>query len=94
MPFPQQIPRAFTRENIEAIPFGKMGCYGLFRLHMWVYVGKGDIRARLRDHSNDVNPCITRERPTHWVDVVTTDYDNEEKRLIVELKPVCNQKIG
>ncbi|MFZ3322358.1 MAG: hypothetical protein WA190_08310 [Usitatibacter sp.] len=95
MPFPQQVPRAFTRANVEALNPDQMGCYGLF-VHQggWVYVGKGDIRQRLLDHISGGNPDITRARPTHWVDVVTGDMDNEEKRLILELKPSCNKKVG
>lgn len=94
MPFPQQTPRAFTRANIEAINPNQNGCYGLYRQGVWIYVGKGDIRARLLDHLNGGNPCITKEKPTHFVDVVTADMDNTEKRLILELKPICNQKVG
>lgn len=94
MPFPQQTPRAFTRSNIEVLNRNQMGCYGLLRGNMWIYVGKGDIRQRLLDHLNGDNPCITRSAPTHWVDVVANDYDNREKQLIMELLPTCNQKVG
>jgi hypothetical protein len=95
MPFPNQTPREFTRANIEAITPGQKGCYGLFRSGgRWIYVGKGDIRDRLLAHLRGDNPCIATTQPTHWVDVVTADLDNEEKRLIVELSPSCNQKVG
>lgn len=94
MPFPKQEPRTFVRSNIEAITPGQNGCYGLFREGQWIYIGKGDIRARLLDHFNEGNPCITRQRPTHWVDWVTANYDEEEKRLIKEYQPVCNLKVG
>lgn len=95
MPFPSQSARAFTQENVEAIKPGQMGCYGLYRAGgAWVYVGKGDIRARLLRHLNGDNPCITREKPTHWVDVVTSDMDEMEKRLIRELNPICNKRVG
>lgn len=95
MPFPQQnTVRIFTRENILNINPGQMGCYGLFKQGEWIYVGKGDIRERLLAHFNGDNPCITRCRATHWIDVVTADYDAEERRLIVELRPTCNQRVG
>ncbi len=94
MPFPPQQPRQFNRKNIEAITPGQKGCYGLFRSERWVYIGKGDIRQRLLDHLNGDNPCINRQSPTHWVDVVTSDYDEMEKRLIREYQPVCNLKVG
>jgi hypothetical protein len=94
MPFPKQQPRAFTRANIEALAPGQMGCYGLCRGSLNIYVGKGDIRQRLLDHLNGDNSCITRNGPTHWVDVVTNDMDAEEKRLILEYQPVCNKRVG
>lgn len=95
MPFPTQAPRAFTRANVEALNPNQNGCYGLFVSQGgWVYVGKGDIRKRLLDHLNGDNPCITRNRPTHWVDVVTNDLDRMEKALILELTPTCNKKVG
>ena len=93
MPFPDQTPRAFTKENILAIDPGQMGCYGLYRQGVWVYVGRGDIRQRLLDHFNGDNPCITRERPTHWVDVACTDHVTREAQLILELNPVCNKRL-
>jgi hypothetical protein len=94
MAFPPQTPRPFTKANIEAISPGQGGCYGLYRGNQWIYVGKGDIRDRLLRHLNGDNPCITRQAPTHWVDMVTRDMDNEEKRLILSLTPSCNQKVG
>lgn len=95
MGFPNQTARAFTRQNIEALAPNQFGCYGLFiNQGEWVYVGKGDIRKRLLDHLNGDNPCITRSRPTHWVDIVTDDMDRLEKSLILELNPTCNKKVG
>jgi hypothetical protein len=67
---------------------------GLFRDNTWIYVGRGDIRTRLLEHLNGGNPCITRQKPTHWVDVVTSNDGPEEKKLILEFDPICNQKIG
>lgn len=87
-------PRAFTKANIEALNAGQIGCYGLYRETTWVYIGPGDIRDRLLAHLNGDNPCITRETPTHWVDVVTSDDENEEKRLITQYTPVCNKRVG
>lgn len=94
MPFPEQTPTAFNRQNIETLDPNQHGCYGLYRDGRWIYVGKGDIRDRLSKHYNGDNSCITLEGPTHWVDVVTADMDTEEKRLILELTPACNQRVG
>jgi hypothetical protein len=85
------------RQNIENLKPGQMGVYGLFREGKWVYVGMGDIRQRLLDHLNGDNPCILRERPTHWVDEVwnaSADRSRREEALIVELNPACNQRVG
>ena len=95
MPFPEQTPRAFTKENVTALDVGQMGCYGLYRDGgSWIYVGRGDIRERLLAHLSGDNPCIISGNPTHWVDVVTADHVAVEKKLIVEFTPVCNKKIG
>ena len=94
MPFPQQPVREFNRVNIEALNPNQNGCYGLFRPGQWIYVGRGDIRTRLLAHLNGDNPSITRARPTHWVDVVTPNAVAVEKTLILELSPLCNQKVG
>ena len=94
MPFPKQATKPFTRAQVERITPGQKGCYGLYKGNIWVYVGKGDIRDRLLDHLNGDNACITREAPTHYVDVVTDDMDSREKALIAELNPVCNKKLG
>ena len=97
MPFIEQTPRIFNRENIEAIRPGQSGVYGLLREGSWVYVGKGDIRERLLSHLNGDNSCITNTRPTHWVDeVISGDPSSREKELITELRVwlKCNEKVG
>lgn len=95
MPFPDQTPRAFTRPNVLALKPDQIGVYGLVKGQSWVYIGSGDIRARLLDHLNGDNACITREKPTHWVDVlVEGDPVPREKQLIAEYDPVCNKRVG
>jgi hypothetical protein len=94
MAFPQQDPRPFSRAGIEWLASGQNGCYGIFRQGQWIYIGRGDIRQRLLDHLNGDNPRITRESPTHFVTVVTTDDVNREKALILEHDPVANRKVG
>ena len=95
MPFIQQRPREFIRENIEALKPDQFGVYGLLKQGVCIYVGKGDIRQRLLDHLNGDNPCITREKPTQWVDeLVIGDPAVREQQLIIELNPICNKKMG
>ncbi|OGP85235.1 MAG: hypothetical protein A2Y95_02775 [Deltaproteobacteria bacterium RBG_13_65_10] len=94
MPFQNDKVYQFTQNGIEWLRTGQMGVYGIFRQGAWIYVGSGDIRARLLDHLNGDNPCITRERPTNWAAEETSDYVNREKVLIREFDPICNKKVG
>jgi excinuclease UvrABC nuclease subunit len=94
MPFPKQNPREFTRTNVEAIKPNQTGVYGLFKQNRWIYIGRGDLRERLLAHFDGDNPCIAREGPTHYVDVVTSNAVEQEKKLIVEHNPICNRKVG
>jgi len=96
MGFPASIEaRPYTKDDVLKLNKDQMGVYGLFRSgDAWVYVGRGDIRARLLAHLNGDNSCITRERPTHWKGWVTTDHVQQEKNLIREYDPICNRKIG
>lgn len=97
MPFIQQRPREFNRYNVEFLNVNQYGVCGLFKKGVWVYIGKGDIRQRLLDHLNGDNLCILRLQPTHWVDEVYHDEmsaTEREKQLILELSPICNEKIG
>jgi len=55
MPFPQQNPRIYNKANVEALNKNQMGCYGLLKNGVCIYVGKGDIRQRLLDHLNGDN---------------------------------------
>lgn len=94
MPFPKQTPMPFTDAAIRNLNPGQNGCYGIYKQDEWIYVGKGDIRTRLLAHIGGESPDIIRRGPTNFVTVVTTDMDNEEKRLILELNPTCNRKVG
>lgn len=92
MPFPTQTGRAFTRPSVEALSPNQTGVYGIYNQYRWVYVGKGDIRARLLAHLSD--PKILKHNPTHYVTWVTTSSDTIEVQLIVELRPVANERVG
>jgi hypothetical protein len=94
MLFPIPNRRAYTRTSIEALPPGKMGCYGLYTRSAWVYIGKGDIRVRLVDHLNGDNPCITKASPTSFSFIVTRNYDAEEVRLQSAVSTLCNKRVG
>jgi hypothetical protein len=93
MPFTYPL-QPFTRASLEQLNPNQLGCYGIFAGNVCVYVGKGDIRARLLDHLNGDNPRITRRNPTHWTAMVTAAYDSKEKELIREYDPPANQRVG
>ncbi len=96
MPFPQQTSRFFSKRDIESLNANQMGVYGIFNQNQWIYVGKGDIKTRLLAHINGDNPLILKYNPAYWVAEVCSDpqMSIREKQLILELKPLCNQKVG
>jgi len=94
MPFPNQTPRLFTRSGIEVLAPNQNGVYGIFKPNLWIYVGKGDLRANLLAHFNGDNPDILRYGPTHFVTEVTANMDVREKQLQVELRSAANKRIG
>ncbi len=95
MAFTTNNPRLFNKQNVLALNPDQNGVYGIYKSGVWIYVGKGDIRERLLAHLNGDNPSILSNNPTHWVDeVIAGDPSSREEELILELKPVCNKKIG
>lgn len=93
MSFPQQTPHIYDRAHVNVLEPNQMGVYGLFLYGRCIYVGKGYIRKRLLDHLNYDNACITREQPAFWVAEVSANTDARERQLILELNPVCNQRV-
>lgn len=96
MAFPSQQPLPYNKFSIEQLRSGLRGCYGIFRQGVWIYVGKSDdIRARMLDHINGDNPCISRSGATHFVlEVTLGDPSARERQLILECSPSCNQRVG
>ncbi len=95
MPFSQSTGTPFNRTSVEQISPTIRGIYGLFRPGIWIYVGKGDVRDRLLRHLNGDNACITREAPTHFVfEEAPLTLDTRERELILELDPICNERVG
>lgn len=54
MPFPQQQDNPFTRERVESLSTNQLGVYGLYNDEKWIYIGSGDIRARLLAHLDGI----------------------------------------
>jgi hypothetical protein len=88
MPFAQP-GRPFTRSDVESLQPDLFGVYGLFRAAAWVYIGCGNITARLLAHLDGDDGCIARERPTHWTGEITPLDAARAKTLIAELAPIC-----
>jgi len=94
MSFPPQKPKSFDRESVVALRSGVLGCYGLFRRDLWIYIGKGDIRQRLLAHLDGDRPWTLHHQPTHWVAVETDQYHALERELVLTCGPVCNVQAG
>jgi hypothetical protein len=97
MPFVKQTPRLLNSQNVEILNPNQNGVYGIFSNQSWIYVGKGDIKTRLLEHLRGDIPCILRYDSLYWVDEVWENQesmDNRERQLIIELNPICNQRIG
>lgn len=97
MPLPTLQKSPFTKSAIENIEAGQMGIYAIFKGGDCVYIGRGDIRARLLSHVNGDNPCIASRRPDTWGAFIVDNEITREQRersLIREYGPPCNQRVG
>jgi hypothetical protein len=93
MPFHHEF-RPYTKAEIEGLNPNQNGVYGIFRGNAAVYIGSGDIRARLLAHINGDNACITKEKPNQWTgEVFVGDPTKREGELIREYHPLCNEVI-
>lgn len=89
--FPPQKPQPFARDAVAALRVGILGCYGLFCHDRWVYIGQGDIRARLLAHLDGERPWLAADQPTHWVALETADYEAVARDLVIACGPVCER---
>ncbi len=89
--------KSFTRPSILADAPASSGVYALFSSKTWIYVGEtGDIRARLIQHLDGDNPCISRLNPTGFQYELSLSHQRvaRQNALIVQLQPECNQRLG
>ncbi len=93
MTFPPQKPQPFERAAVAALRVGVLGCYGLFQRERWVFIGAGDIRARLLAHLDGDRPWHAADEPTHWVAVETPAYASLARDLVVACAPVCTAQL-
>jgi len=87
---------ALTRPSILANAPNASGVYAVLNPQKWIYIGQtGNIRARLLEHFDGDNQCITLAQPTEF-QFETCPVGQRFARqdaLIHELEPFCNKKL-
>lgn len=87
----------FNRATIIASAPAQSGVYAIYNQGSYIYLGEGkDIQARLLDHLNGDNRCILLHGPTGFAFEVVAAYQRVARQdaLILQLKLLCNQKLG
>lgn len=89
----------FNRDSIIANAPRASGVYALFTAggQRWTYFGEsGNIEARLLEHLNGDNPCITRNAPNGFQFEAVPAYQRvaRQNQLIANLVSLCNQQMG
>ncbi len=87
----------FDYETILASAPAKSGDYAIYNRSGWIYFGEScDIRARVLEHLDGDNSCITQNAPTGFqYELVAGQAQRvtRQNQLIVALRPICNQKL-
>ncbi len=84
----------WNREAILSSAPARPGVYGLFNA-LWIYIGDADdIRARLLEHADGDNPCISHYRPSGFAFELIDDDGRTTRRdeIAEQLEPLCNGK--
>lgn len=93
MPFPDQARRSFAAAEIERLPPGKRGVYGLFNDAGCVFVGKGNLRERLLLHLKsgytEEAHCVRKNAPAWFLIEETENFIVRHMGLVVEYAPRC-----
>jgi hypothetical protein len=93
VPFPEQSRRPFVAEEIERLPPGCRGVYGLFNETGCVFVGKGNLRERLLSHLKsgftEEARCVRQSAPTFFLFEETENFVVRHMGLVVEYAPKC-----
>lgn len=88
---------AWTRQSIVANAPNSSGVYAIYNQQRWIYVGEsGDIQARLLQHFNGDNACITNSSPTGFQYELSPAAQRVARQdaWIAKLNPICNQRFG
>jgi hypothetical protein len=97
MPFRNYRARTFKAAEIWREAPASSGVYGLSNARAWIYVGETDnIQARLLEHLEETDSFPTEGAPTGFSFELSPPDDRvaRQRRLIVELDPVRNGRIG
>ena len=81
---------ASVRQNAPAAS----GVYGVFTAHEWVYIGESqDLQARLLQHLNGDNPCISTSGSTAFSFELVPVHQRAARQaaLVLEFHPLCNR---
>jgi hypothetical protein len=73
------------------------GVYAIWKPNVWIYIGETeDLQRRLLEHFDGGNPCITQAGPTGcgFELVLPNTRVARQNTLIVECRPVCNDRFG
>ena len=93
MPFPEQPRRPFVAAEIDKLPPAPRGVYGLFNEAGCVFVGKGNLRERLRLHLkpgySEEAQCVRKNAPTYFLIEETENFVVRHMGLTVEYAPKC-----
>ncbi len=93
MPFPGQPRRPFAAGEIERLPPGKRGVYGLFNEEGCIFVGKGNLRERLLLHLKpgytEEARCVRNSAPAWFMIEETENFVVRHMGLVVEYRPKC-----
>ena len=85
-----------TKEFIGTIP-PVPGVYALCLGREFIYIGDTEnLQRKLLDHLDEKSECISRMNPDTFSFEPVPDPERvaRRNRLILELNPVCNQKMG
>ncbi len=85
---------SYTRASIQANAPALAGVYALYNAKNWIYIGESqNIQARLIQHANGDNACITNYAPPTFSYELSAAQQRvaRQDQLIAELRPFCNR---
>src|SRR5690242_16142421 len=87
----------FSPPFIQAHAPASSGVYALYTEQQWIYFGESmDIRERLLQHHANPSACMARFPPESFSFELLPDRQRvaRQDQLILEFRPVCNERLG